>query len=401
MNAGLPADLAVIKDNAADPEGFEVYLKAVRDFSQNVLRPSEEILEETDAIPEEITQQLRDMGLFGISLPKEYSGLGLTQEQQVRLTFEFTQASCVYRSRFSTTIGLCSQMVLDYGTEEQKREFLPRMATGEMTAAFALTERDAGSDAGGLETTAERTNEGYVLNGIKRYITNAPDADLFVVMAVTGKQPDSKNEISVFLVDADTPGATPGPAERMMGQRGSHVSEIFFENCLVSDDRLLGLKTGNGLKMALRGINHARTHVAATCVGQGIRLLEEAVNYAKGREQFGQPIAEFQAIQVMIGERRAELAAARALTLEVARKFDEGPIPYIDIACAKMYASEMLGRIADQAVQILGGMGYMKTYPVERLCRDVRVLRIFEGTSQIHQINIAKNALKHGIAETM
>jgi len=390
-----------ISENLSPSEDFESYLLTIRDFSQNVLRPNEEILEETDCIPDEIVDQMREIGLFGISLPTEYGGLGLTQEQQVRLTFEFTQASCVYRSRFSTTIGLCSQMILDYGTEEQKAEFLSRMASGEVTAAFALTERDAGSDAGGLETTAERTDDGYVINGIKRYITNAPDAELFVVMAITGQEANGKNEISVFLVDADTPGATPGPRERMMGQRGSHVSEIFFDNCRVSADRLLGHKTGNGLKMALRGINHARTHVAATCVGQGIRLLEEAVDYASKRQQFGQPIAEFQAIQVMIGERRAELAAARALTLEVARKFDVGPIPYIDIACAKMYASEMLGRIADQAVQIMGGMGYMKTYPVERLCRDVRVLRIFEGTSQIHQINIAKHALKHGIAETM
>jgi len=395
------SNMTEIKENAADPDGFELYLEKVRDFSQNVLRPNEETLEETDEIPDDIVDQMREIGLFGISLPKAYSGLGLSQEQQVRLTFEFTQASCVYRSRFSTTIGLCSQMILDYGTEAQKAEFLPRMATGEVTAAFALTERDAGSDAGSLETTAEPTDAGYVINGIKRYITNAPDAELFVVMAVTGKQADGKNEISVFLVDADTPGATPGPRERMMGQRGSHVSEIFFENCKVSEDRLLGLKAGNGLKMALRGINHARTHVAATCVGQGIRMLDEAISYANGRQQFGQPIAEFQAIQVMIGERRAELAAAKALTLEVARKFDVGPIPYIDIACAKMYASEMLGRIADQAVQIMGGMGYMKTYPVERLCRDVRVLRIFEGTSQIHQINIAKHALKYGIAETM
>lgn len=397
----MSENMTVIKDNACDAQGFEVYLQSIRAFSQEVLRPNEGVLEETDEIPQEIVEQMRDIGLFGISLPKKWSGLGLSQEQQVRLTFEFTQASCVYRSRFSTTIGLCSQVILDYGTEAQKAHYLPRMATGEVTAAFCLTERDAGSDAGGLQTMAQRTNDGYVLSGIKRYITNAPDAELFVVMAVSDEEAGGRNEISVFLVDAGTPGVTPGPREAMMGQRGSHVSEVFFDNCRVEEEALLGARMGNGLKMALRGINHARTHVAATCVGQGIRFLDEAIDYAKQRQQFGQPIAEFQAIQTMVGEGRAELAAARALTLEVARKFDAGPIPYIDIACAKMYASEMLGRIADRSVQILGGMGYMKTHPVERLFRDVRVLRIFEGTSQIHQLNIAKHAIKHGVAASM
>ncbi len=385
----------------SEVDDFESYLKTVRDFSQNVLRPAEDVVEETDEIPEDIVEQIRKIGLFGISLPKKWSGLGLTQEQQVRLTFEFTQPSAVFRSRFSTTIGLCSQMILDYGSETQKAQCLPGMATGAITGAFCLTERNVGSDASALETTAERTDAGYVINGIKRYITNAPDADLFVVMAVTGEEANGKKEMSVFLVEKGTAGLTPGPRERMMGQRGSHVSEIFFENCAVSEDALLGGKTGNGLKMALRGINHARTHVAATCVGQGIRILDETIAYAKQRQQFGQPIADFQAIQTMVGQGRSELAAAKALTLEVARKFDAGPIPFIDIACAKLFASEMVWRIADQAVQILGGMGYMESHPIARLFRDVRLLRIFEGTSQIHQLNIAKHAIKHGVAEQM
>lgn len=388
-------------DEGATPvaDDFEAYLRKVRRFTRDVLIPNEESVEEQDEIPAEIVDQIRALGLFGISLPPEWSGLGFTQEQQVRLTFEFTQASAVYRSRFSTTIGLCSQVILDYGTEAQKEKYLQRMATGEVTGAFCLTERNVGSDAGSLETTAVRSESGFTLNGIKRYITNAPDADLFVVMATTGEEPGGRKEISVFLVDAGTPGLTAGPRERMMGQRGSHVSEVFLENCQVGEDALLGGRTGNGLKMALRGINHARTHVAATCVGQGIRLLDEAINYAKEREQFGQPIADFQAIQTMLGQGRSELAAAKALTLEVARKFDEGPIPYIDIACAKLFASEMVWRIADQAVQILGGMGYMESHPIARLFRDVRLLRIFEGTSQIHQLNIAKNAIKHGVAD--
>lgn len=383
----------------SETEDFGSYLRKVRRFSQEVLRPNEGIVEETDEIPVEIVDQIRDIGLFGISLPTKWGGLGFSQEQQVRLTFEFTQASAVFRSRFSTTIGLCSQVILDYGTEAQKQRYLPRMATGEVTGAFCLTERNVGSDAGALETTATRCDGGYTLNGIKRYITNAPDADLFVVMASTGKDADGRNEISVFLIDAGTPGLATGPRERMMGQRGSHVSEVFLDDCRVGEEALLGSRQGNGLKMALRGINHARTHVAATCVGQGSRILDEALDYAKQRQQFGQPIADFQAIRTMIGQGRAELAAARALTLEVARKFDAGPIPYIDIACAKLFASEMVWRLADQAVQILGGMGYMESHPIARLFRDVRLLRIFEGTSQIHQLNIAKHTIKHGVSD--
>ena len=379
-------------------EKFEDYRQEIRAFSQDVLKPAESLTEKNDEIPPNIVNQMRRIGLFGISLPEEFAGLGLTQEQQVLLTFEFTQASCVYRSRFSTTIGLCSQMILDYGTKHQKDYYLPRMARGEVTAAFGLTERNIGSDAANLETNAVKDGNGYVINGTKRYITNAPDAELFIIMAVTNQTAGGLKEISCFLVEKGTEGLRVGPREKMMGQRGSHVSEIFIEDCRIGSENLLGHKEGDGLKRALRGINHARTHVAATCVGQSIRFLDEAITYAQEREQFGQPIANFQAIQTMIGESRAEMAAAKALTLEVARKFDVGPIPYIDIACAKLYASEALGRIADRCVQILGGMGYMESHPVARLFRDVRVLRIFEGTSQIHQLNIAKHAIRHGIS---
>ena len=379
-------------------EKFEDYRQEIRAFSQDVLKPAESLTEKNDEIPPNIVNQMRRIGLFGISLPEEFAGLGLTQEQQVLLTFEFTQASCVYRSRFSTTIGLCSQMILDYGTKHQKDYYLPRMARGEVTAAFGLTERNIGSDAANLETNAVKDGNGYVINGTKRYITNAPDAELFIIMAVTNQTAGGLKEISCFLVEKGTEGLRVGPREKMMGQRGSHVSEIFIEDCRIGSENLLGHKEGDGLKRALRGINHARTHVAATCVGQSIRFLDEAITYAQEREQFGQPIANFQAIQTMIGESRAEMAAAKALTLEVARKFDVGPIPHIDIACAKLYASEALGRIADRCVQILGGMGYMESHPVARLFRDVRVLRIFEGTSQIHQLNIAKHAIRHGIS---
>lgn len=377
-------------------EAFADYLARVRAFTQEVLRPHEAALETELCVPEAIVAEMRELGLFAITLPRDWGGLGWTMEEQVLLTMEFTQASAAYRARFSTTIGLCAQVVLDYGTEAQKQRFLPEMASGRITAAFALTEEEAGSDAGSLKTRAARAGNGYRIDGSKRYITNAPDADLFVVMARTGAPQDGHAGISVFLVERETPGVSVGAPEALMGQAGSRVAEIQFDDCRVPGDALLGGQEGNGLKIALRGINHARTHVAATAVGQAIRLIEEMVAYAKGREQFGQPIAEFQAVQTMIGESQAELSAARALTLDVARRFDAGPVPFTEIACAKLFATEMVCRVADRAVQVLGGMGYMTKHAVSRLYRDVRLLRIYEGTSQIHQLNIARRVLAEG-----
>jgi len=377
---------------------FPAYLAQVRTFSREVLRPNEDRVERDDAIPEEIVDAMRDLGLFGISLPPLYGGLGWSMEQQVLLTMEFTQASAVYRSRFSTTIGLTSQVILDYATPAQKIRYLPGMASGAITGAFCLTEEGAGTDAGAVTTRADRTADGYVLNGRKRYITNAPDADLLVVIARTGTPDSGGAGLSCFLVDRTTPGIDTPPHDRMMGQRGSHVGEIHLTDCHVPADALLGGKEGNGLKMGLRGINHARTHVAATCVGQALRLLEEAVSYLTTREQFGQPIGEFQALQVLLGESRAEVLAARALVLECARAFDAGPIPHNEIACAKLFASEMVCRVADRVVQMLGGQGYLEARAVARLYRDVRLFRIFEGTSQIQQINIARQMLRKAAA---
>ena len=258
-------------------EAFADYLARVRAFTQEVLRPHEAALETELCVPEAIVAEMRELGLFAITLPRDWGGLGWTMEEQVLLTMEFTQASAAYRARFSTTIGLCAQVVLDYGTEAQKQRYLPEMASGRITAAFALTEEEAGSDAGSLKTRAARAGNGYRIDGSKRYITNAPDADLFVVMARTGAPQDGHAGISVFLVERETPGVSVGAPEALMGQAGSRVAEIQFDDCRVPGDALLGGQEGNGLKIALRGINHARTHVAATAVGQAIRLIEEMV----------------------------------------------------------------------------------------------------------------------------
>lgn len=379
-----------------DPSDFEAYLKIVREFTQDVLRPNEYRLEQDNGIPEEIVQKIRDMGLFGISIPKKYGGLGLSMEQQVLLTFEFTQASAVYRSRFSTTIGLCSQSLLDYGTEEQKSIYLPEMASGNMTAAFALSEPDAGSDAGSLTTEATKDGDHYIINGTKRYITNAPEADVFVVMARTDPEIKGSAGVSAFIVEAENPGIKVGEIPKMLGQTGSHVTEVYFKDCKVPASTLMGGVEGMGLKAALRGINSARTHVAATCVGQAIRILEEAFNYARKRVQFKRPIAEFQSIQNMLADCRAEIYAAKCMTLDAARRFCKGEIPVIDICSAKYFSSEMVTRVADRAVQIFGGAGFMEKNDIARLYRDVRLFRIFEGTSQIQQYNIARQMLKSG-----
>ncbi|MEL0001604.1 MAG: acyl-CoA dehydrogenase family protein [Rhodospirillales bacterium] len=375
---------------------FEDYIAAVRDFTQNVLRLNEHRLTLEDGVPEDLTEALREIGLFGISIPEEYGGLECSMEEQVRLTFEFCQASCVFRSRFSTTIGLTSQAILDFGTVAQKEKYLPKMALGECTGSFALTEPEAGSDAASLSTHAKRDGNLWVINGEKRYITNAPQADVFLTMARTNPDDQSANGISAFLIDANTPGVSIGEPPRMLGNEGSHVCYVWFENVRVPSDALVGGQEGSGLKAALRGINHARLHVAATCVGQSIRLIEEMTAYAARRKQFGQAIGDFGQIQALLADSQSEMAAARALCLECARAFDsDGPIPHVDIASAKLFASEAVSRIADRAVQIMGGMGYMEDMSaIPRLFRDVRLFRIFEGASQLQQANIARAMLR-------
>ena len=377
---------------------FEEYLFSVRDLSQNVLRPAEKRLTREGGIPDDLTNALKDIGLFGISIPKEFGGFGFTMEQQVRLTFEFCQASCVYRSRFSTTIGLTSQAILDFATEEQKNKYLPKMASGACTGAFALTETEAGSDASALATTAKKNgNKGWLINGEKRYITNAPQAEVFLVMARTDENSSGSRGISAFLVDADRPGITVGEPPEMLGNEGSHACYVWFDDCEVSHEALIGGVEGRGLKAALRGINHARLHVAATCVGQAIRIIDEMISYASKRQQFGKPIGEFGQIQALLADSQSEMTAGKALCLDCAKKFDEeAEIPFIDIASAKLFCSEMVSRVADRAVQTMGGLGYMENLSdVPRLFRDVRLFRIFEGASQIQQTNIAKAMLKN------
>ena len=371
---------------------MESLLRELQSFVRDVLVPQEPRLEAEGSVPDEITERFRQMGLFGMAIPREYGGLGLDVIDQVRLTLALTYASVVYRSRMSTTIGLASQAILAMGTDDQRAAFLPRFASGEWTGAFALTEEAAGSDAMAIQTTAERDGDEYVLNGRKRYITNAIDADLVVVMARTGG-PD-RSGVSAFLVEARTKGFEPLPPVAMMGQAGSHVSEIAITHCRVPAANLLGGEEGRGFDAAMAGINAARLHVAATCAGQCRRLTDEALSYAQQREQFGGPIARIDAVGSMLADCEVDTLAATEMTLGIARRATRGPVSHEQIAAAKLFATEALGRVSDRAVQVLGGAGYVKGHAVERLYRDARLFRIFEGTSQIQRRAIARAMVK-------
>lgn len=365
---------------------FEDYLATITRFTDEELIPAEPAMVRDGAVPPALVSRMAELGLFGITLGREHGGLGWSVEEQVRLTMEFTRASVVYRSRFSTTIGLCSQAVAAHGTDAQKARLLPDFANGRTVAAFALTEESAGTDATAVRTTAVRDSDGYVLNGAKRYITNGHWADLLLVFA----RHDDAAGLSAFLVDRTAPGVTTRVPEQMNGHAEGPVAEIDLVDVRVGDDALLGGTAGQGLRQAMRGINHARIHVAATAVGQGTRLLQEAAAHASSREQFGQSLLEMGALQSLLGRSYAELEAGRALVLDCAREFDRSGPPRDRISAAKLYCTEMASEVADRAVQVLGGAGIVGPHPVPRMWRDVRALRIYEGASQLHERNLAR-----------
>ena len=371
---------------------FPVWLGKLDTLVADTLIPNEERLSDIAGVPDDLAAPLKSMGLFGLTIPVRYGGLALDMEKQCLAMIAVTRASSVYRARFSTTVGLSAQAILLNGTDEQCSTYLPRLAKGEWTSAFALTEENAGSDATNVETTARREGNGYVLNGTKRYITNSNIADLFVVMARTDETKPGADGISAFLVERGTPGLSVGAVDKKMGQAGAPTAPMLFENCRIPASALLGREEGQGFRNAMGGINTARLHVACTCVGQAERLMREALAYAMQRRQFGKPIIEHQSVANLLADCRTETVAARALIMETARRFTHPPSLDVaaDIACAKYFASEMVCRVADRAVQVLGGAGYLANHCIERLYRDVRLFRLFEGTSQIQQMVIAR-----------
>lgn len=378
---------------ALDTETLNLLLDAVRRFVHERLIPAEDELAESGQVPPDIVNEMRELGLFGLSISPDHGGLGLTMEEEVRVVFELGQTSPAFRSLAGTNIGIGSQAIVLAGTDEQRARYLPKLASGELIGSFALTEPDAGSDAMALRLSAVRDGDSYVLNGTKRYITNAPIAGLFSVMARTAPERRA-NSISCFLVEAGTPGLSIGKPDKKMGQAGALTSDVVFDNCRVPASALLGGEEGNGFRTSMRVLDKGRLHISALCVGIADRLLSDAVKYAIERKQFGQSIAEFQLIQAMIADSQAELYAARCMVLDAARMRDRGENTTMQAACCKLYATEMVGRVADRAVQIHGGAGYMSEYAVERFYRDVRLFRIFEGTSQIQQLVIARETIK-------
>jgi acyl-CoA dehydrogenase len=378
-----------------DPETFNILLDTLRRFVRERLIPSEQRLVDDDAIPAEIIGEMREMGLFGLTIPVEYGGLGLTTEEEALTSMEMCRASPAFRSIAGTNNGIGSQGIVIDGTDEQKEKYLPRLASGELIGSFALTEPGAGSDAGSLTTSARRDGDHYVVNGAKRYITNAPEAGVFTLMARTDPNSKDARGVSAFIVERETPGLTVGKPDRKMGQRGSHTADVIFDNVRVPAANIIGGKEGVGFKTAMKVLDKARLNIAAVCVGAATRMLEEALNYALQRKQFGQPVAEFQLVQAMLADCQTEIFAARSMTLEAARKRDNGESVTMEAACCKYFASEMCGRVADRAVQVHGGAGYMAESAVERFYRDVRLFRLYEGTSQIQQLVIARHLIRN------
>jgi len=377
-----------------DPETLNLLVNSIREFVRDVLIPNENLVAETDRIPEEIVAKMRELGLFGLAIPTAYGGLGVTMEEEVNIAFELGYTSPAFRSLIGTNNGIGASGIIIDGSEEQKQKYLPRLASGELIASFGLTEPNAGSDAASLKTTAVRDGDHYVLNGTKRFITNAPLAGVFTVMARTNPAIKGAGGISAFIVERNTPGLSFGKPDRKMGQRGAFTSDVIFDNCRIPAGQLIGGIEGVGFKTAMKVLDKGRVHIAAICVGAAQRMLDMALQYAIERKQFGQPIAEFQLIQAMLADSKAEIYAARCMIIDCARKRDEGHNVSTESSCAKMFASEICGKVADRAVQIYGGAGYMSEYGIERFYRDVRLFRVYEGTTQIQQIIIARNMIR-------
>jgi acyl-CoA dehydrogenase len=370
-------------------------IEAVRRFVSERLRPLERQVADDDAIPDEVVEEMKALGLFGLSIPEEYGGLGLSMEDECSVAVELGRTSPAFRSSFGTNVGIGSQGLVMFGTAEQKAKWLPRIASGALITSFALTEPEAGSDSAAVQTKARRDGDVYVLDGGKRFITNANKAGLFTVMARSDPEKKGAAGVSAFLVPRDLPGLTVGKPEKKMGQQGAQICDVNFEGVRVPAENRLAAE-GEGFKVAMQVLDRGRLHIAAVCCGVAERLIADCVAYTAERKQFGQALASFQLIQAMIADSKTESMAAKALVMETARRRDAGESVTLEAAASKLFASEMVGRVADRAVQIFGGAGYVADHGIERFYRDVRIFRIYEGTSQIQQLVVARETMKRG-----
>lgn len=379
---------------AIDSESFELLLASVQRFVRERLIPAEDTVEQTDDVPADIVEDMKAMGLFGLSIPEEYGGIGLSMSQECRVAYEIGHTALAFRSVFGTNVGIGSQGILMDGTEEQKRAILPRVATGELIMSFALTEPDAGSDSAAIKTRGERDGDDYILNGSKRFITNAPRAGAFTLMARTDGP--GAGGISSFIVPADLPGLSLGKPDKKMGQRGTKTCDVILDNVRVPASNIIGGKPGQGFKTAMKVLDRGRLHISAVACGMAQRILDEAVRYARERKQFGKRIGDFQLVQAMLADSQAELYAGWSMVQDCALRYDAKPAGQSDpevsmrASCCKLFCTEMVGRVADRGVQVHGGSGYINEFPVERFYRDVRLLRLYEGTTQIQQLIIGR-----------
>jgi acyl-CoA dehydrogenase len=373
---------------------FNELIELLRDFIRREVMPAEAGIDETDEIPARLIAQAKEMGLYGYALPSEFGGLGLSVRQQVLLTIELGYTSPAFRSLFGTNNGIAGQVLVMGGTDEQRKQWLPRLASGEVVASFALTEPDAGSDPSSLVTSAAPDGDGWVIDGLKRYITNAPAADVFMVFARTDPEAPRGKGIGVFIVPSSLAGVSVAAKDHKMGQAGAWTADVSFSGVRVPREALVGEAAAAGYATAMKSLAHGRLVIAGMCVGVAARLIDESVTYARERTQGGHRIGEYQLVQAMLADSQTEYLAARALVLDAADQYEAGTDRRLAPSAAKYFASEAVGRIADRAVQIHGGSGYIRGIPVERLYRDVRLFRIYEGTSQIQQLVIAREMLK-------
>ncbi len=376
-----------------DPEGFPQFLDSLRRYVRDQLAPREAEIARLDEVPQDLVESMAEQGMFGYSIPQEYGGAGMTTEELILAAMELSQCSVALRARVGTNTGIGSEALVADGTPAQKAHYLPLLAAGELTGCFALTEPQAGSDATALRTTAVRDGDHYVLNGEKCFITNAPLAGLFTVMARTDPDAPGAKGITAFIVERGTPGLTTGQPYHKMGQAGSPVSAVHFQDCRVPAANIIGGQEGLGFKTAMKVLNKQRIHLAALCIGPAIRMLDDTLRFVAERQQFGKPLMDFQLIQAMLADCQTEIQAARALVLQTARERDAGVDVTLNASICKYFASEMCGRVADRCVQMHGGYGYIADYGIERFYRDVRLFRLYEGTSQIHQLTIARHTL--------
>ncbi|NVJ68904.1 MAG: acyl-CoA dehydrogenase family protein [Alphaproteobacteria bacterium] len=378
---------------ALDQETLNQLLETLRRFVHERLIPNEREAAEHDRIPDEIVAEIKELGLFALSIPEEYGGLALNMQEEVEVALVIGEAAPAFRSLFGTNVGIGSQAIVLDGTPEQKAKYLPQLASGDLIGSFCLTEPEAGSDAGSLKTTAKRDGDHFILNGTKRFITNAPYAGLFTVMARTDPSSKGASGVSAFLVEKGTPGLTVGAPEKKMGQQGAPVADVIFDNCRVPAENIIGGVENMGFKTAMKVLDKGRLHISAVCTGLATRMLRDAVRYTKERQQFGSALSDFQLIQAMIGDSETEIYAARSMIRDAAIARDRGENTKRKASCAKLFASEMVGRVADRAVQMYGGAGYIADYGIEQLYRDARLFRIYEGTTQIQQLIIAKDVI--------